>query len=137
MLSGQRVTYREPPAEHRCRPVVKPKRTRSGVAVLALPVLLSACQLIGSPKQLTPSSSADRSMTCAEWLEVSDEERIDTADRLVGASDATLERVVRQHQSEGTPRATLIRDVVTSLTKNCEVWPPRERTIGEVFSALY
>lgn len=76
-------------------------------------------------------------MTCAEWLEVSDEERIDTADRLVGASDATLERVVRQHQSEGTPRATLIRDVVTSLTKNCEVWPPRERTIGEVFSALY
>jgi hypothetical protein len=104
------------------------------LTILIVPAVLAACQL-GLPQQVTPDPGA---LTCAAWLGITDRERVALADRLVGSSGDLLERIrVRQHQPEGTPRDSLIRDVVGSLTKNCEVWPPRERPVGEVMDALY
>ncbi len=109
------------------------------LAALILPVALAGCQLVGLGQQLSPQLEADPgALTCAAWLGITEPERVVLADRLVGASGDLLERIrVRQHQPEGTSRSTLIRDVVGSLTKNCEVWPPRERPVGEVMRALY
>ena len=107
--------------------------------ILALAVLLAACQLggLGEPAGTSAASDPD-AMTCAHWLEITEKERVALADRLVGDSGDRLERIrIRQHQPEGTARELLILDVVTSLTKNCEVWPPRERPVGDVFDALY
>ncbi|HEX5823225.1 MAG TPA: hypothetical protein VFY18_02090 [Candidatus Limnocylindrales bacterium] len=77
-------------------------------------------------------------MTCGRWLRISEAERLILADALVGASPDLLERIrVRQHQPPGTARDVLIRDVVGSLTKNCEVAAPREPSLGDLMDALY
>ena len=118
---------------------MKSKLATGSLIVLVLPTVLAACQMLGLRQQVTPNPEPDPgALTCAAWLDTTDGERLVLADRLVGASGALLERIrVRQHQPEGTPRDSLIRDVVGSLTKNCEVWPPRERPVGEVMDALY
>lgn len=116
------------------------KRSRtSGLAVLVLPAVLAACQLVGLEEHVTTSPAPEPgAMTCAGWLEISEGERLTLADQLVGASGDLLDRIrVRQHRPQGTARDILIRDVVGSLTKNCEVWPPRERSLGELMDALY
>lgn len=109
------------------------------LSVFALPVVLAACQLFGVGPDATISPASDPgAMTCARWLQTEEGERLLLADRLVGASADVLERIrVRQHQPPGTTRDVLIRDVVGSLTKNCEVWPPLERPVGEVMDAIY
>jgi len=111
----------------------------TSLGVLALPAVLAACQLGGLESHVSTSPAPDPgAMTCAGWLQVSEGERLTLADQLVGASGDLLERIrVRQHQPQGTARDILIRDVVGSLTKNCEVWPPRERSLGELMDALY
>jgi hypothetical protein len=77
-------------------------------------------------------------LTCADWLSRPTEQRLALADQLVGTSRGLVERIrVAQHRPQETSRLALISDVEGSLTKNCEVWPPRTRTIGEVFDALY
>ncbi len=109
------------------------------LSVLVLPALLAACQLVDATQDpsVSPASDPGR-MTCAAWLGIADDERLVLADRLMGSSGELLERIrVRQHQPEGTPRDVLIRDVAGSLTKNCEVWPPRSRQVGELMDALY
>jgi hypothetical protein len=117
---------------------MKPRLLGGGLTVLLLPAVLTAC-LLGGPSEPVSSPVPDPgALTCAEWLELMDGERVALADRLVGDSGELLEHIrVRQHQPEGTPRDELIRDVVVSLTKNCEVWPPRERPVSEVMDALY
>jgi len=128
----------EPPGHRRCR-----CRMRAGLSgILTGLVLLAAlvrCQLGGHTPQVVQTPASDPGLvTCTAWLAIVDEERVVLARRLVGDSADLLERIrIRQHQPEGTPRDILIRDVVGSLTKNCEVWPPRERPVGEVMDALY
>jgi hypothetical protein len=118
---------------------VKSNLVTGSLLLLLMPPLLTACQLVGPTQPAPPSSVRDPgALTCDGWLGITDLERVAVADRLVGDSADLLERIrLRQHAPEGTPRDTLIRDVVTSLTKNCEVWPPRERPVGEVMDALY
>lgn len=111
---------------------------RRSLFVLVLPALLGACQLAEATQRPASSAPDPGRMTCAAWLEIAAEERLALADQLVGPSSELLERIrVRQHQPEGTPRDTLIRDVAGSLTKNCEVWPPRSRQVGDLLDALY
>jgi hypothetical protein len=111
----------------------------SRFTILALPAVLAACQMVGLEEHVPTSAAPDPgAMTCARWLDISEGERLTLADQLVGASVDLLDRIrVRQHRPRGTPRDILIRDVVGSLTKNCEVWPPRERSVGELMEALY
>jgi hypothetical protein len=111
----------------------------SRLTILVLPAALAACQLVGLEEHVTATPAVDlRGLTCARWFEISDGERLIVADRLVGASADLLDRIrIRQHQPRGTARDVLIRDVVGSLTKNCEAWPPRERSVGELMEALY
>ena len=112
--------------------------TRS-LCVLVLPALLVACQLADATQLPAVSPAADPGrMTCAAWLETTGDERLALADQLVGSSGELLERIrIRQHHPEGTPRDTLVRDVAGSLTKNCEVWPPRSRQLDDLMDALY
>jgi hypothetical protein len=114
-------------------------RLAAVLTVLVLPVALVGCQLGGLTPQASPNSTSDPGlMTCAAWLQVEDRERVALANQLIGDSGDLLERIrVRQHQAPGTPRDVLVRDLVGSLTKNCDVWPPRGRPIGEVMDALY
>jgi hypothetical protein len=117
---------------------MKPKLLGGGLTALLLPAVLAACRLGGPSEPVSSPVPDPRALTCAEWLDMTDGERVALADRLVGDSADLLGRIrVRQHQPEGTPRDDLIRDVVVSLTKNCEVWPPRERPVGEIIDALY
>lgn len=79
-----------------------------------------------------------RRMTCAAWLAAPGEQRLALADRLVGDAGEFVEQIrVIQHLPPGTPRDTVVRDVEGSLTKSCQAWPPRARTVGEVLDALY
>lgn len=103
-------------------------RTPRGLPVIALLCVIAACGPLDEP----------RLMTCTTWLTLPVEQRIGLADRLIGRSGELVERIrVVQHEAPGTPRDVLIRDVESSLTKNCEVWLPRTRTIGELLDALY
>lgn len=107
-------------------------RPARALLLLGLPAVLMACQL-------TPDApEGDGRMTCAAWLETANAERFALADVLVGDSRELLDKIrVRQHQPLGTPRDVLIRDVVSSLTKDCEIWPPRTRPVREIIEALY
>jgi hypothetical protein len=109
------------------------------VTAFVLSALLAACQPVGLEERVTASPASDPgAVTCARWLQILEPERLTLADRLVGASADLQERIrVRQHQPPGTAREALVRDVVGSLTKNCEVWPPLDRPVGEVMDALY
>jgi hypothetical protein len=106
-------------------------RQPSGLLIVALSVVMSACELASS-------ATAPDEMTCAAWLEAPGSARLTLADSLVGHSPELLEAIrVRQHRPPGTERDALVRDVEGSLTKNCEFWLPRTRTVGEVMDALY
>jgi hypothetical protein len=107
--------------------------------VVVLPLILGACQLIDLGAWLTPSAEPERpSVTCADWKQMTDQERVALADRIVGGSADLLERIrVRQHQPVGTSRDLLLADVSNSLTKLCDVWAPPDRPVIEVFDALY
>jgi hypothetical protein len=111
----------------------------SGLVVFALLTVVAACQPVGREEQEMASRAPDsRAMTCAAWLQVSDGERLATADRIVGVSADLLERIrVGQHQPRGTARDVLIRDVVGSLSKNCEVIRPRDPSLGDLMDAMY
>ena len=96
--------------------------------VLALVAVLAGCSQLDDPGR----------MPCETWLVTPVDQRLTVADRLVVDSAESLERIrVVQHRPAGTPRDVLVADVEASLTKDCEVWPPRTRTIGEVLAALY
>jgi hypothetical protein len=122
----------ELPALERCTRRMKERFTRS-LLVLGFLAVFAACQPVGPDEQVLASPAPDpRAMTCTAWLRVQVGERPTIADQLVNASADLLKRIrVRQHQPPGTPRDTLIRDVVASLTKNCEVLRPRDPSLGD------
>jgi hypothetical protein len=114
-------------------------KAKVAIGIFSVLLLLATCQLVGPAPQAKTSAVPDPgAMTCASWLEIKEGDRVALAEQLAGVSGDVLERIrIRQHLPEGTPRDSLIHDVVTSVTKNCEVWPPRTRSVGEVIAALY
>ncbi len=115
------------------------RRASSVVSIILLPVMIGACQFFGPGDGVGPSAKPEQSpVACSGWHEMTDQERVALADRVVGDSADLIERVrVRQHQPVGTPRDVLILDVAQSLTKLCDVWAAPERPVIEVFNALY
>jgi len=109
------------------------------VAILILPALLNACQLLGLGTRASPDVRPDLpSVTCAGWGEMTEEERITLADVLVGDSTDLFERIrARQHEPVGTPRNALIADVSGSITKGCMVWAAPHRPVAEIVTELY
>jgi hypothetical protein len=79
-------------------------------------------------------------LSCGDWLEVPAQQRLGLTDQIVGTSDEVLGRI-RSVTSRGGidvgTRDGLVRWVEASLTKNCDVWPPRSRSVRETFEALY
>jgi hypothetical protein len=75
--------------------------------------------------------------TCAEWLSLPDRSQTDLATILVD-SEGTLESVRRsQHREPGVTKASLIQDVVGSLTKNCEIMHQPDLLVVDLTERLY
>lgn len=80
-------------------------------------------------------------LACGDWLALPADQRLALASQIVGDSDQTLARV-RAAAARGSgvdvgTRAAAVAWVEGSLTKNCDVWPPRTRSVRATFDALY
>lgn len=75
--------------------------------------------------------------TCAEWLALPAGSQTDLATTMIDSEDI-LESVRKaQRQEPGTPKASLIQDVVQSVTKNCEVMGEPDQLVVALTMALY
>lgn len=75
--------------------------------------------------------------TCAEWLALPAGSQTDLATTMIDAEDV-LEAVRKaQRREPGTPKASLIQDVVVSITKNCEMPGQPDRLVAALTMALY
>ena len=75
--------------------------------------------------------------TCAEWLSLPGRSRTDLATLLVD-SEGTLESVRRsQHREPGVSKASLIQDVVASVTKGCEIMHEPDLLVVDLTTQLY
>ncbi len=100
------------------------------LALIASVSVVGSCTLVDDPGR----------MTCGTWLLIPAEQRLTLTDRLVGTSDDVLERIraaAHQQPLGLETRAGVIRWVAASVTKNCDIWPPRTRTVRGTFDALY
>ncbi len=79
-------------------------------------------------------------MACGDWLVLSSDQRLALTSQVIGSADQVVARIravaARGGVDVGT-RATLVAWVEGSLTKNCEIWPPRTRSVRATFDALY
>ncbi len=79
-------------------------------------------------------------MACGDWLALSSDQRLALTSQIAGTTDQVLARIravaARGGVDVGT-QATLVAWVEGSLTKNCDIWPPRTRSVGATFDALY
>jgi len=77
------------------------------------------------------------SASCFDWSTMSDQQRIDVATAIVDAN-GLLERVrVAQHEGPGTPRAVILREVVESVSKNCDVMHQPNLDVEDLTRRLY
>jgi hypothetical protein len=75
--------------------------------------------------------------SCFDWSTMSDQQQIDLATTIVDAN-RLLERVrVVQHEGPATTNDTLIREVVASVTKNCDVMHQPSLDIEDLTRRLY
>jgi hypothetical protein len=99
-------------------------------AVLAGSIcVVAACGLVPDPARLT----------CGDWLALPSEQRLALASQIIDASDQGQSRVraVAGRSVDVGTQAKLVAWVEASLTKNCDVWPPRSRSVRATFDALY
>lgn len=109
-------------------------RTVAAARAVALAAAISVAAACGSPPD--PGSVA-----CGDWLALPSDQRLALASQIVGNSDQVLARV-RAAAARGSgvdvgTQAALVAWVEGSLTKNCDIWPPRTRSVRATFEALY
>jgi hypothetical protein len=79
----------------------------------------------------------EASFTCAQWLSLSAASRTEVASLIIDSEDV-LEGVRKaQRREPGTPRVSLIEDVVGSTTKNCEFPGQDARPVAALAMELY
>ncbi|MET1232012.1 MAG: hypothetical protein ABWY52_04075 [Candidatus Limnocylindrales bacterium] len=101
-----------------------------GLGVSALLLMLAGCSLAARDPQ--PSLT-----TCTEWLSLPDRSQTDLAAAIVESNDLLESVRLSQHREPGTSRASLIQDVVGSVTKNCEVMAEPDLLIVDLIMLLY
>jgi len=101
---------------------------------VALAASISVAAACGSP----PDPGA---LACGDWLALPSSQRLALASQVVGNSDQVLARV-RAAAARGSgvdvgTQAALVAWVEGSLTKDCDIRPPRTRSVRATFDALY
>ena len=79
-------------------------------------------------------------MACADWLALPPERRVTLTSRLVGTSAEVMGRIRALAARGGVDvraQDALVAWVEASVTKNCDVWPPRTRSVRATLDALY
>lgn len=79
-------------------------------------------------------------MACGDWLGLPADRRVELTSQIVGTSDQTLAKiqaVAARGAIDVGSRDALVGWVEESITKNCDVWPPRTRSVRATFDALY
>ena len=79
-------------------------------------------------------------IACGDWLALSSDQRVALTSQIIGSADQVLARIRAVAARGGVDvgkRARLVAWVEGSLTKSCDIWPPRTRSVRETFDALY
>jgi hypothetical protein len=76
-------------------------------------------------------------VTCAEWLAMPIARQTELAATMVEAEDLWEGVRQAQHHQPGVPRELLIREVIASVTKNCEVMRKPGQLIVDLTMQLY
>jgi len=100
------------------------------VALAGVVSVVGSCGLVDDPGR----------MACGDWLALPPERRIALTSQIVGTSDEVLGRIRSVAARGGVDvgaRDALVAWVEASVTKNCDVWPPRTRSVRATFEALY
>ncbi len=101
------------------------------VALAGAIAVMSACGTSEDPGRIA----------CSDWLALSSDQRVALTSQIVGSSDRVLARVravaARGNGLDVGTQAALVAWVEGSLTKSCDIWPPRTRSVRATFDALY
>jgi hypothetical protein len=100
---------------------------------VALPALMAA--VVGC--SLLRPAPEPRAVTCGAWLTMPTDLQSDLAATMVEAEDLWEGVRQAQHHRPGVPRELLIREVVASVTKNCEVMGEPRQLIVDLTMQLY
>jgi len=96
-----------------------------------------AVLLMLAGRSLVFREPATPSTTCTEWLSLPERSKTDLATVMVDSEDL-LESVRRsQHREPGASKASLIQDVVGSVTKNCEIMHEPNLLVVDLTMRLY
>lgn len=128
VTAGQHTARRpEPIGSIRCKRVVSNWR---GAVVSGALLVVTACTVF-SPIPEPPLS------TCAEWRSMPERSQTDLATTMVD-SEGMLESVRQaQHREPGVSKASLIQNVVQSVTVNCEAMREPDLLVVDLTMRLY
>jgi len=109
---------------------------------MRIAVFLHVVALAGAVSMVGSCGLADDPgrMACADWLALPAERQITLISQLVGTSAEVLGRIRAVAARGGVDvraQDALVAWVEASVTKTCDVWPPRTRSVRATFDALY
>jgi hypothetical protein len=111
----------------RCSTVVD--RVRTAVASVLIVVVAGCSLLLPGPRP--------EAVTCAEWLAMPTARQTELAVTMVQAEDLWDGVRKAQHHQPGVPGELLIREVVASVTKNCDVMGEPRQLVVDLTMQLY
>ena len=75
--------------------------------------------------------------TCAEWRSMPERSQTDLATTMVDSEDILESVRQAQHRGRDVPKASLIQDVVQSVTMNCEAMREPDLLVVDLTMRLY
>ena len=82
-------------------------------------------------------AAATNPTTCADWRSMSETAQTMLVTTIVDANDLLEAVRAGQHESRAVPKATLIQDVVGSITMNCDLTGQPVQLVADLIVRLY
>jgi hypothetical protein len=100
-------------------------------------IALSALLTIVVARCSTGPTAPSNPTTCADWRSMSETAQTELASAIVDANHLLEAVRAGQHEGPAVPRAALLRDVVGSITKNCQPLGGPDQLVADLVVKLY